>query len=94
MPAQMPKTRRRDKTAPGMDPDALIARMPDELRGAEPFDSVAQYLAHCGRVADWLNTQAPGIASETLTVVREAAGVSVENFFRVRLNSQRLQDKE
>lgn len=79
----MSPTRRRNRRPNPSDPAALAARLPDHLREFEGFSDYRCYMA---AVADWLNTQVPGVAEHSLTAaVSELAGVSMADWFKMRL---------
>jgi hypothetical protein len=41
--------------------------------------------SHATAVADWLNTQVPGAAEHLTGAVMNAAGISVADWFKIRL---------
>jgi hypothetical protein len=66
-------------------PEALAARLPADLGSMEGIWEPDDYRAHRRRVADWINTQIPGRGDELASPTMVAAGMSVEVFFRMRL---------
>ncbi|WP_126316682.1 hypothetical protein [Mycolicibacterium aurum] len=71
-----------------MSPEALAARLPNDCRSFDGYDTPAGFQATAARVAAWLDTQAPGTA-ETLTIpVMTAAGVGPTDWYRPALGTQ------
>lgn len=70
---------------PGTSPEALAARLPDELKRPNGFHNLDDFNAHADAVRAWANTQAPGLANDQLSPVMKAAGVSVADWYKVRL---------
>jgi hypothetical protein len=67
------------------DPEALAALLPEELRRFKVGDHPNDFRSHATAVADWLNTQVPGAAEHLLAPVMKAAGISVADWFKIRL---------
>lgn len=68
-----------------VDSDALVALLPDELRPRNGFNSLDEFNAHAAAVRAWANNQAPGLATDQLSPVMRAAGVTVADWFKIRL---------
>jgi hypothetical protein len=66
------------------DPEALAARLPDDLRTLRPTSDSRDFRAHAGRIAEWLNTQQPGLGHLTPAVMA-AAGLTASAWFRQSL---------
>ncbi|WP_457537241.1 hypothetical protein [Williamsia sp. R60] len=66
-------------------PEALAARLPDQLRYLEGLDTPGDYQALMGNVVGWLNHAAPGYGQKLAAPVLRAAGLSAADFYRVAL---------
>jgi hypothetical protein len=64
------------------DPTELAERLPLDLRTFQPSTNPDDYRGHLSRVAEWLNTQAPGTAAELAPAVMTAAGLGVVAWYR------------
>lgn len=78
----MPPTRRKARRTTHNDPDALAARLPNELKTFGAFDSPDDLRSHWTAVADWLNNQAPGAAEQLARPVMAAAGLTSAVWYR------------
>jgi hypothetical protein len=67
------------------DPEALAARLPAELRRFRDSSDPNDFRSHATAVADWLSTQLPGAAEDLTSPVMAAAGISVADWFKIRL---------
>jgi hypothetical protein len=70
------------------DPDALAARLPDDLRSFDGLDTVGDYRTRWTAVADWLNTQVPGHAEGLVHPVMNAADLGVVEFYKLKLTQK------
>jgi hypothetical protein len=70
------------------DPEALAARLPDDLRSFKPSTDPKDLRSHLGAVADWLNGQIPGAAEDLTMPVMKAAGLSAADWYRSGLSGQ------
>lgn len=82
----MSPTRRRNRRPRADSPEALAARLPDELRALEPSTDPDTFRRHTAVVADWLNHTAPGLGLELTDPVMEAAGLTAERWYRAALS--------
>jgi hypothetical protein len=79
----MGRPKRRNRSS-DTGPEALVARLPDELRRFWGFTD-DDFRSHATPVAAWLNTQVPGAAEHLKATVMAAAGISVADWFKIRL---------
>ncbi|PTR26488.1 hypothetical protein C8K36_10560 [Rhodococcus sp. OK519] len=87
----MSPTRRRNRKPTGSSPEALAARLPDDLRSLEGVGTPSEYQALRGHVADWLDHAAPGQGQVQASAVMTAAGLSAAEFYRIALEAGQKQ---
>ncbi len=80
----MGRPRRRQSSRTLADPQALAAQLPDELSSFHPVPGSHHFHDHARRVAEWLNTQHPGLGYLTPAVMA-AAGLTASDWFRQSL---------
>lgn len=81
----MARPRRRNARSLSTQPDALAAQLPEALRAFQQLTDPDDFTGHARRVAEWLNTQQPGLGYLTGDVMR-AAGLTASAWFRVALS--------
>lgn len=97
----MGRPKRHQSTASAATPEALSARLPEDLRTFEGVSTPSDYLALRAHVVDWLNATigdvrsgqatapsnhaAPGRGHDLAAPVLDAAGLSAANYYRKAL---------
>ncbi len=81
----MGRPKRHQSTASAATPEALNARLPEDLRTFEGVCTPSDYLALRAHVVDWLNHAAPGRGHDLAAPVLDAAGLSAADYYRKAL---------
>ena len=76
----MGSPRRRHQRRDLQSPEALAATLPADLRTWHPVPDSQNFAVHARRIAEWLNTQVPGLGYLTPQVMA-AAGLTASAWF-------------
>lgn len=71
-------------------PEALASRLPDHLREFRSFSDPDDYRMHASAVADYLNTQVPGLGSDLAGPVMKAVGLTAAGWYAGALGAERV----
>lgn len=87
----MSPTRRRSRKPTATSPEALAARLPDELQSPEGLCTPGDYQSLRGHVVDWLDRAVPAQGQVLASPVMNAAGLSAADFYRQALGAGQKQ---